>query len=158
MLEEFERGFGVGAGTRVGGEVVVGDACIGHEGERADLDRLLLDAGVIVRVIVGGIIVLELKPVKALDGAIGAGFDEEMLLGGRNVKDVEGLSADVVEGGGDLEGDGGIGGGVEGVSGDGALTLRVSWAIAMVESKRRVRRRVSMEERRNRRGLVIENS
>ena len=101
---------------------------------------------------------LELKPVKALDGAIGAGFDEEMLLGGRNVKDVEGLSADVVEGGGDLEGDGGIGGGVEGVSGDGALTLRVSWAIAMVESKRRVRRRVSMEERRNRRGLVIENS
>jgi hypothetical protein len=44
------------------------------------LERLLLDTSVVVDVAVAGIIVLELHPVEAADGAIGGNVEEEVLL------------------------------------------------------------------------------
>ena len=103
---------------------MVGNACVGHEVQWANLHRLMLDARVVVRVSVRRIVVFELEPVEAFDGPIRPGFDEKVLLGRRDVKDVEGLPAGVLERGRNFEGDGGIGGGLQGVSSDSALELQ----------------------------------
>ena len=96
--EELFRGLRVGPGAIVVGEIVRPHADIAREVEAAEHHRLLvLDAGVVVVVVVAGIEVLELDPVEAADGAVGAGIDEEILLGAGDLEDVDDLAAGVAE-------------------------------------------------------------